>query len=118
MRIASRQEYLQVDPGVIESQGGVSREVVEQMADGVKKRFWEPILPLPRPELQDQMGERGETRWNYLDMCSIWKEKSYAKKFCLEAPRERIIDQATYTAMQLLRQAHTWNAHYKAQLVL
>ncbi len=34
-----KQEVLGVDPGSIEKHGAVSREVVEQMAEGVRKRF-------------------------------------------------------------------------------
>ena len=52
---------------------------------------------------QDRMGAQTKNQWEQPGYLLFIRRKVYAKKFMFWGTRERIIDQASYTAMQLLR---------------
>ena len=93
---------LGVDPQVIEEKGAVSREVVEQMAEGVRKVMGTDAAistsGIAGPDggtLEKPVG----TTW----ICVQYKEESFARKYRFGGSRQRIIEQASHTALQLLR---------------
>lgn len=95
-------DQLNVDKHVIDSKGAVCQEVVEQMALGVMERFGTStaiaISGIAGPDggtVEKPVG----TTW----ISVAYGEKIYAKKYMFGGSRERSIDQASYTAMQLLR---------------
>ena len=93
---------LGVESGTIDSKGAVSREVVEQMAKGVCMRLGTNTAMATSGIAGPDGGSEEKpvgTTW----ICVTHGEMSYAKKYRFGGSRERIIDQASYTAMQLLR---------------
>ena len=95
-------DQLNVDEKVIDSKGAVSREVVEQMARGVMERFGTDtaiaISGIAGPDGGTAEKPVGTT-WISVAYC----ENIYSKKIQFGGSRDRIIDQASYTALQLLR---------------
>jgi nicotinamide-nucleotide amidase len=93
---------LDVDPELIREQGAVSREVVEQMALGVRKHFGTDasiaISGIAGPDGGSEDKPVGTT-W----ICVACGEKSHSMMHRFGGSRGQIIEQATYTAMQLLR---------------
>lgn len=95
-------DLLHVDKAMIGSHGVVSREVVEQMARGVKSIFGTDSAIATSGVAGPDGGTTDKpvgTTW----ICVAYGDKTYSKKYRFAGNRERIIDQATYTAMQLLR---------------
>jgi len=93
---------LGVDSGLIEEKGAVCREVVEQMAAGVKGVMGTDTAIATSGIAGPDGGSKEKpvgTTW----ICVQYGEESYAKKYRFGGSRERIIDQASYTALQLLR---------------
>ena len=93
---------LRVDQEVINNHGAVSGEVVEQMARGVMARFGTHTAMA----VSGIAGPGGGT--NEKPVGTTWISVGYgdqviARKFLFWGTRERVIAQASYTAMQLLR---------------
>ena len=93
---------LGVDPGVIDKMGAVSREVVEQMARGVREILG-THTSISTSGIAGPDGGTEEKPVGTTWICVQYGEESYAKKFRFGGTRERIIDQASNSALQLLR---------------
>ena len=93
---------LHVDESLIERFGAVSREVAEQMASGVMKAFHTgtaiAVTGIAGPSGGSEEKPVGTT-W----IAVATKERLYSRKFLFGGSRERIITQASCSAMQLLR---------------
>ena len=95
-----KSQVLGVD--IIDSKGAVSREVVEQMAEGVCRHLGTHTA-MATSGIAGPDGGTEEKPVGTTWICIKHGEKMYAKKFLFWGTRERIIDQASFTAMQLLR---------------
>jgi len=95
-------ELLGVDPSVIKEKGAVSREVVEQMASGACKAFGTQTS-IATSGIAGPDGGTDEKPVGTTWICVQNGIRSYAAKYSFSGTRERIIDQASYTGMQLLR---------------
>ena len=93
---------LGVDPGLIVEKGAVSREVVEQMAAGVRKLLGTDTA-ISTSGIAGPDGGTEEKPVGTTWICVQYKDDSYVKLFRFGGSRDRIIDQASYTALQLLR---------------
>ena len=93
---------LDVDPELIEKRGAVSREVVEQMASGVRKALGTDTA-ISTSGIAGPDGGTPEKPVGTTWICVQYRDESYARLFRFAGTRERIIDQASYTALQLLR---------------
>jgi nicotinamide-nucleotide amidase len=97
-----KSNVLGVDPQVIEEKGAVSGEVVEQMANGLRKLMGTDTAISTSGIAGPDGGTEDKpvgTTW----ICVQYGEQSFARKFRFSGTRERIIAQASYTALQLLR---------------
>ena len=97
-----KSEVLGLDHRVIEEKGAVSREVVEQMASGVRAVLGTDTAISTSGIAGPDGGTEDKpvgTTW----ICVQYREESYAKLYRFGGTRERIIDQASNTALQLLR---------------
>lgn len=97
-----KSSLLGVDPAVIEEKGAVSREVVEQMASGVRKALGSDTA-ISTSGIAGPDGGTAEKPVGTTWICVQYNEESYAKLFRFGGSRERIIDQASLSAIQLLR---------------
>jgi nicotinamide-nucleotide amidase len=93
---------LGVDPLVIEEKGAVSREVVEQMAKGVREALG-CDTSISTSGIAGPDGGTDEKPVGTTWICVQNGDESYAKIYRFGGTRERIIDQASNTALQLLR---------------
>jgi nicotinamide-nucleotide amidase len=97
-----KSEVLGVDPLVIEEKGAVSREVVEQMARGVRQVLGTDTS-ISTSGIAGPDGGSHEKPVGTTWICVQYGEESFAKIYRFGGTRERIIDQASNTALQLLR---------------
>jgi len=97
-----KSEVLGVDPLVIEEKGAVSREVVEQMARGVRQLMGTDTS-ISTSGIAGPDGGSDEKPVGTTWVCVQYGEDSFAKIYHFGGTRERIIDQASNTALQLLR---------------
>jgi len=95
-------EILGVDPSIIEEKGAVCMEVVEQMARGIRAAYGTDtsiatsgIAGPGGGSLDKPVG----TTW----ICVQYGDRSFARKYRFSGNRERVIIQASNTALQLLR---------------
>ena len=95
-------DVLHVDEALIKTHGVVSKEVVEEMASGVQS-YYKTDTAIATSGIAGPDGGTTEKPVGTIWICVVYGKKSYAKKIRFSGTRERIIDQATYTAMQLLR---------------
>ena len=95
-------EFLHVDETVINKLGAVSKPVVEQMAKGVMKRF-STDTAIATSGIAGPGGGTEDKPVGTTWICVVYGNKQHTAKFQFGGTRERIIDQASYTAMQLLR---------------
>jgi len=93
---------LGVDPQIIEEKGAVSREVVEQMALGVRKALGTDTA-ISTSGIAGPDGGTDEKPVGTTWICVQNGGESYAKIYHFGGTRDRIIDQASNTALQLLR---------------
>jgi len=93
---------LGVDPELILEKGAVCREVVEQMASGVRKVLGTDTS-ISTSGIAGPDGGTEEKPVGTTWICVQYGEESYAKQYRFGGSRERIIDQASHTGMQLLR---------------
>jgi len=97
-----KSEVLGVDPLVIEEKGAVSREVVEQMARGVRQLMGTDTS-ISTSGIAGPDGGSDEKPVGTTWICVQYGEDSFAQIYHFGGTRERIIDQASNTALQLLR---------------
>ncbi|MCK5463345.1 MAG: competence/damage-inducible protein A [Bacteroidales bacterium] len=97
-----KSQLLGVESGTIESRGAVSREVVEQMAKGVCRHLG-TRTSIATSGIAGPEGGTDEKPVGTTWICVTHGERTYAMKYLFWGTRERVIDQASYTAMQLLR---------------
>ena len=86
----------------LEKKGAVSRAVVEQMAKGIMNVFGTDSAITTSGIAGPDGGTEDKpvgTTW----ICVAYGEKIHSKKFRFGGTRERIIEQASFSAMQLLR---------------
>lgn len=97
-----KSSVLKVENGVINRHGAVSKEVVEQMVRGVMHVMGSDTgiatSGIAGPD-GGTMEKPVGTTW----ISVAYKDKIYSEKFLFGGTRERIIDQASYSGMQLLR---------------
>ena len=93
---------LGVDPSLIEEKGAVCREVVEQMACGVRDALGTDTA-IATSGIAGPDGGTNEKPVGTIWICVQYREKTFAKKYRFGGSRERIIDQASHAALQLLR---------------
>ena len=97
-----KSQVLGVDSTTIESKGAVSKEVVQQMALGACSQLGTHTAMATSGIAGPDGGTKEKpvgTTW----ICVCHGDRTYAKEFLFWGTRKRIIDQASYTAMQLLR---------------
>jgi nicotinamide-nucleotide amidase len=97
-----KSQVLGVESATIESWGAVSKEVVEQMAKGVCRHLGTQTA-IATSGIAGPDGGTDEKPVGTTWICVIHGEITYSKKYIFWGTRERVIDQASYTAMQLLR---------------
>jgi nicotinamide-nucleotide amidase len=95
-------DALGVDPSVIEEKGAVCREVVEQMAIGIRALFATDTA-IATSGIAGPGGGSEEKPVGTTWICVQYGDKSFAKKYRFSGNRERVITQASNTALQLLR---------------
>ena len=97
-----KSEILGVESLTIESRGAVSREVVEQMALGVCRHLGTHTA-MATSGIAGPDGGTEEKPVGTTWICVCHGDRTYAKEYLFGGSRKRIIDQASNTAMQLLR---------------
>jgi len=95
-------DNLQVDETLISRFGAVSREVVEQMASGVMEIF-HTRTAIATSGIAGPSGGTGEKPVGTTWIAVAAGERVYSRKFLFGGSRNRIITQASCSAMQLLR---------------
>jgi nicotinamide-nucleotide amidase len=93
---------LKVVGQVIEEKGAVSREVVEQMARGVRE-LYRTDTAISTSGIAGPDGGSDDKPVGTTWICVVCGEKCVSRKFSFGGTREMVIDQASYSAMQLLR---------------
>jgi len=97
-----KEVILEVESATIDEKGAVSREVVEQMARGIMNVYGTDTAIATSGIAGPDGGTEDKpigTTW----ICVAYGRNVFAKKYRFGGTRERIIDQASYSAMQLLR---------------
>ncbi len=97
-----KQELLMVKRETLDSIGAVSREVVEQMARGAQDRFHADAA-IATSGIAGPDGGTEEKPVGTTWISVVAGEKIHTRQFRFGGNRERIIDQASYSAMQMLR---------------
>lgn len=97
-----KSEVLGVDPDLIEKKGAVCKEVVEQMASGVMDLLGTHAA-ISTSGIAGPDGGSDEKPVGTTWICVQYGDESYAKQYRFGGSRERIIDQASHSALQLLR---------------
>jgi len=95
-------EVLGVSEHILDKHGAVSREVIEHMARGVRDIYGTDASIATSGIAGPDGGTEDKpvgTTW----ICVAYGDKIYAMKYRFGGSRDRIIDQASYSAMQLLR---------------
>ena len=93
---------LGVDPSVIEENGAVCRDVVEQMARGIRAAYGTDTA-IATSGIAGPGGGSEEKPVGTTWICVQYGDRSFAKRYRFSGNRERIIIQASNTALQLLR---------------
>lgn len=93
---------LKVENGVINRYGAVSKQVVEQMVKGVMTVLGSDTA-IATSGIAGPDGGLEEKPVGTTWISVAYKNKLISKKYLFGGTRERIIDQASFTAMQLLR---------------
>ena len=95
-------DKLGVEPNVIKKSGAVSQEVVEQMVRGAMKNMGSET-GIATSGIAGPFGGTDEKPVGTTWISVAWKDKVYSQKFLFSGNRERIIDQASIAALNLLR---------------
>lgn len=93
---------LGVNPAMIEEKGAVSKEVVVQMAGGIRGVFGTDTA-IATSGIAGPDGGTSEKPVGTTWICVQYGDKSHVKRYNFGGTRERIIAQASITALQLLR---------------
>lgn len=93
---------LGVKEDTIRENGAVCKEVVEQMAHGIRYLFATDTA-IATSGIAGPDGGTDEKPVGTTWICVQYGEKSFAKKYRFSGTRERVITQASNTALQLLR---------------
>lgn len=93
---------LGVNPSLIDANGAVSREVVEEMARGVQE-LMSTDTSISTSGIAGPDGGSKEKPVGTTWICVRHGDESFSKKYQFGGSRERIIDQASSTGLQLLR---------------
>jgi competence/damage-inducible protein CinA-like protein len=97
-----KNEVLEVEKGVINRYGSVSREVVEQMVKGVMSLLnCDTAIATSGVAGPDGGSEEKPVGTTWISVA--YGKNMYSEKFQFWGTRERIIDQASFAGMQLLR---------------
>jgi len=97
-----KSKVLGVDLRVIKEKGAVSRDVVEQMASGVRSVLGTDTA-ISTSGIAGPEGGTDDKPVGTTWICVQYGEESFAKLYRFGGTRERIIDQASNTALQLMR---------------
>ncbi len=97
-----KSDVLGVDALVIDNEGAVSKEVVEQMARGIMDLYGTNAA-IATSGIAGPDGGTEEKPVGTVWLCVTYGDKILTKKFRFSGTRDRIIDQASFSAMQLLR---------------
>lgn len=97
-----KSKVLNVDEAVINKHGAVSGAVVEQMAQGVMQRM-ESDCAIAVSGIAGPDGGTEEKPVGTTWISVRYGENAYVKMYRFWGTRDRVVDQASYTAMQLLR---------------
>jgi nicotinamide-nucleotide amidase len=97
-----KEEVLNVDPGVINTHGAVSQEVVEQMAAGVMSALG-TTCSMATSGIAGPDGGTEEKPVGTTWIAVAYGGRIYSKQFLFWGTRDRVIAQASLSAMQLLR---------------
>ena len=95
-------EVLNVEEAVINKLGAVSKPVAEQMAKGVRDYFGTDTA-IATTGIAGPDGGTAEKKVGTTWISVVYKDKVLSKKYQFGGSRERIIAQASFTALQLLR---------------
>ena len=97
-----KSSVLKVKNGVINRYGAVSQQVVEQMVKGVMDVMGSDTA-IATSGIAGPDGGTEEKPVGTTWISVSYKEKIFSEKFLFGGTRDRIIDQASFTALQLLR---------------
>ena len=97
-----KEEILGVERTALEEKGAVSKEVVEQMARGIMK-FYGTDTAISTSGIAGPDGGTEDKPVGTTCICVAYGDKFFSKNYRFGGTRERIIDQASFSAMQLLR---------------
>jgi len=97
-----KSSVLKVENGVINRYGAVSQQVVEQMVKGVMDVMGSDTA-IATSGIAGPDGGTEEKPVGTTWISVSYKDKIYSEKFLFGGTRDRIIDQASFTALQLLR---------------
>ncbi len=97
-----KEEILRVGRTTLDEKGAVSREVVEQMARGIMKVYGTDTA-ITTSGIAGPDGGTEDKPVGTTCICVSYGEKIYSERYLFWGTRERIIDQASYSGMQLLR---------------
>ena len=95
-------EILKVDREILEKEGAVSQPVVEQMARGVQL-IQDTDAAIATSGIAGPDGGTVDKPVGTTWISVAYGDSIYSKKYQFGGSRDRIIDQASYTAMQLMR---------------
>lgn len=97
-----KEEILGVERTALEEKGAVSKEVVEQMARGIMKLYGTDTA-IATSGIAGPDGGTEDKPVGTTCICVSYGDKFFSKNYRFGGTRERIIDQASFSAMQLLR---------------
>ena len=97
-----KEEILGVGRATLDEKGAVSREVVEQMVRGIMEVYGTDTV-IATSGIAGPDGGTDDKPVGTTWICVAYGDKIFAKIYRFGGTRERIIDQASYSAMQLLR---------------
>jgi nicotinamide-nucleotide amidase len=97
-----KSQVLGVNPKILEDHGAVSQQVVEQMAEGVCRQLGTDTA-MSTSGIAGPDGGTEEKPVGTTWICVRHGDRSVSRKYLFWGTRDRIIDQASYAAMQLLR---------------
>jgi len=97
-----KKDVLGVSEQVLTEQGAVSRDVVEQMARGVSSLYGTDAA-IATSGIAGPDGGTEDKPVGTTCICVVYQGKISSMKYRFSGSRDRIIDQASYAAMQLLR---------------
>ncbi|NQU81348.1 MAG: CinA family protein, partial [Bacteroidetes bacterium] len=98
-----KEKELGVNPATLEKEGAVSRQVVEQMAEGVRERFGAGYS-IATSGIAGPAGGTPEKPVGTVWIAVAGKNGTYSRKYIFGNDRLRNIKRSTLAALNLLRQ--------------